>query len=206
MIKVVSGLEHCSDLDTLYLKRNRLGKAECGDIESLKGLLDRPTISCLDISDNYLTDPAIVDEILVKMPNLTVLYSQGNEFSKKISGYRKVVIAKIPTLKYLDDRPVFDEDRRRAEAYARGGIKEEREEMKKIKKENNDKHWANHEAFMLMVNKAREEKKSKEEDKENKKKSLKEMMAQAKAEKEAKEKGTFQYSESELKEGKEFSE
>jgi len=36
-------------------------------------------------------------------------------------------------LKFVDDRPVFPEDRRRAEAYARGGIEEERKEMKLIK-------------------------------------------------------------------------
>ena len=66
---------------------------------------------------------------------------------KKIPSYRKTVIARIPTLTYLDDRPVFEEDRRRAEAFGKGGIEAEREEMKKIKKEVNDKHWANHEAF-----------------------------------------------------------
>lgn len=47
----------------------------------------------------------------------------------------------------MDDRPVFVEDRRRAEAYARGGMDEERLEMKRIKQEEQDKHWANHEAF-----------------------------------------------------------
>lgn len=47
----------------------------------------------------------------------------------------------------MDDRPVFPEDRRRAEAFARGGMDEERQEMKRIKQEAEDKHWANHEAF-----------------------------------------------------------
>jgi dynein assembly factor 1 len=67
-------------------------------------------------------------------------------------------------LTYLDDRPVFEDDRRRAEAWARGGIEEERVEIKKIKKEKDDKHWANHEAFRVMVNKAREEKMTKEQE------------------------------------------
>lgn len=81
------------------------------------------------------------------MPNLKVLYCQNNEFVKKITNYRKTTIVKIPTLMYLDDRPVFPEDRRRAEAFVRGGLPEERAEMKLIKKEKEDKHWANHEAF-----------------------------------------------------------
>jgi len=57
------------------------------------------------------------------------------------------MIAALPELRFLDDRPVFEEDRRRAEAYMRGGMDAEREEMRIIKKEKEDKHWANHEAF-----------------------------------------------------------
>ena len=64
------------------------------------------------------------------------------------------MIANIKTLKFLDDRPVFPEDRRRAEAFARGGIEEERKEMKIIKKEKEDLHWANHEAFRIMIKNA----------------------------------------------------
>ena len=61
------------------------------------------------------------------MPNLGVLYcSKGNKFTSKISNFRKNFIAKCPSLKFLDDRPVFPEDRRRAEAFARGGLDEER--------------------------------------------------------------------------------
>lgn len=69
---------------------------------------------------------------------------------------------------------------------------EERKEIALIKKEKSDKHWANHEAFQLMIEKARKEKKAKapkeeelttDEIKEGKKLSMKEMMAKAKAEK-----------------------
>lgn len=95
-----------------------------------------------------------------------------------------MIIAKIPTLKFVDDRPVFPEDRRRAEAYMRGGIEEERKEMKLIKEEKDAKHWANHDAFLLMVNKAKEEKKAAEDAKGEKTKSMKEMMAAARAQKE----------------------
>lgn len=210
MLTFVEGLEGCDQLETVYLKRNRFGKDPRGDVESLRGLLDRPSINTLDISDNYLSDPAIVDEVLVKMANLRVLYSSGNEFTKKVSSYRKTIIARIPSLKYLDDRPVFEEDRRRAEAYVfRGGIEAEREEMKKIKKEKSDKHWANHEAFQLMINKAREEKRLKAEAKEEKKLTMKEMMAAAKEEKSKtllvnNAAGNFPQSSEDHKEGKDF--
>ena len=188
MLEKIEGIGECPHLDTLHIKRNRLGRYEGGEIEALKGLLDCPTLTCLDIQDNYLEDEKILDEILVKMPNLKVLYLMNNPCIKKINGYRKTVITKIPTLTYLDDRPVFEEDRRRAEAWSRGGMEEERKEMAKIKKEKEDKHWANHEAFRLMVNKARHDKKSEEqankEAKEYKKQSMKEMMAAARAAKE----------------------
>lgn len=111
------------------------------------GLLECPTLSVLDLSDNYIEDPEILPEVFEKMPKLAVLYLNGNDVTKKIKNYRKTMIARIPTLKYLDDRPVFAEDRRNAEAFARGGLEEERKERDIIKKEKDDTHWKNHEAF-----------------------------------------------------------
>lgn len=65
---MVSGLEGCTALDTLHMKANRLGQHKEGDIASLMGLLKCPTLTCLDIQNNYLHEPAILDEILVKLP------------------------------------------------------------------------------------------------------------------------------------------
>ena len=64
----------------------------------------------------------------MKMPNLAVLVCKDNDFCRKIENFRKTVIAKIPTLEYLNDRPVFPEDRRLAEAFARGQVPAERAE------------------------------------------------------------------------------
>ena len=41
------------------------------------------------------------------------------------------MINTLPNLTYLNDRPVFPEDKRFAAACMRGGIKEEREERKR---------------------------------------------------------------------------
>ena len=72
------------------------------------------------------------------MPNLRVLYAQNNKFNNKMKAYRKQMIFKLPNLRFLDDRPVFPEDRRKAEAYMTGGIEAERAEAKKIKQEQHD--------------------------------------------------------------------
>ena len=92
------------------------------------------------------------------MPNLKVLYLQGNGITSKIRNYRKTVIDRIPSLKYLDDRPVFEDDRRNAEAFARGGMEEERKERDIIQQEKRDKDDKNRNAFKEMIRKAREEK------------------------------------------------
>lgn len=161
-ITTIENLSDMPNIGTLQIKKNKVGKNGLSD---LMGLLEIPTLSVLDISDNLIEDEACVDEVFVKMPNLAVLYLKGNPVCKKIRNYKKTIIAKIPTLKYLDDSPVFPEDRRYAEAFAAGGVEKEREERKKVKQEKDDEHWKNHEAFREMIRKAKEEKKRKEEEK-----------------------------------------
>lgn len=160
MITTVEGLAGCEKLDSLMLARNRIGK---NGLDDLRGLLECPAIVSLDIQNNNIQDEAILPEILQKLPNLKVLYLQNNPVVKKIPNYRKTLINAIPTLTYLDDRPVFKDDRRNAEAFARGGNEEERKERQKIKDEEREKHDRNHKAFRDMMAKAREEKRLAEE-------------------------------------------
>jgi len=77
------------------------------------------------------------------MTELRVLYLLNNGMISKIKNYRKTMTARLPKLCYLDDRPVFPEDRRNAEAFARGGIEEERKERDKIKQETREREEYN---------------------------------------------------------------
>merc|ERR1719230_1281865 len=76
--------------------------------------------------------------------------------------YRKSTTAHCTTLKYLDDRPVFEDDRRAAEAFNRGGLQEERAERRKMKEEKDAAHRRNMEAFQEMIDRARAEKREKD--------------------------------------------
>ena len=71
MIVTVEGLENLENLDMLYLARNRIGR---NGLDDLRGLLDCPSITTLDLQNNKIDDPEILEEILVHMPNLKVLY------------------------------------------------------------------------------------------------------------------------------------
>lgn len=85
-------------------------------METVTGVLACPTINTLDLQHNSIADPAVL-EVLVRLPNLAVLYLQGNPCVKQTPHYRRTYIARIPTLRFLDDRPVFDDERQRAEAF-----------------------------------------------------------------------------------------
>jgi len=122
LIETVSGLAPLAKLNTLLLKRNHLK-----NVASLTGLKECPSISVLDLSENQIEDGALVD-LLVLLPNLKVLYLQGNPVCGRIPQYRKTLIARVKTLTYLDERPVSDEERRLAEAWLEGGLEAEKKE------------------------------------------------------------------------------
>jgi dynein assembly factor 1 len=152
-IERIEGLQGLN-LDTLYLARNRIGH---GGLDDIRGLLECPSLTCLDVQNNAIDDAEALPEVFEKMPELRVLYLLNNKLIKGIKNYRKTMTAKLPKLTYLDDRPVFQEDRRNAEAFARGGVEEERKEREKIKTENKERDAKNRQAFRDMIEKAKEE-------------------------------------------------
>eukprot|EP00746_Dinoflagellata_sp_MGD_P161242 gnl/MRDRNA2_/MRDRNA2_88311_c0_seq1.p1 gnl/MRDRNA2_/MRDRNA2_88311_c0~~gnl/MRDRNA2_/MRDRNA2_88311_c0_seq1.p1 ORF type:complete len:573 (-),score=173.51 gnl/MRDRNA2_/MRDRNA2_88311_c0_seq1:266-1984(-) len=157
-IEKIEGLAHIKTLNTLTIAKNKIG---FNGAEDLEHLVDS-SISSLDIQDNRITDVDILPDVLMRMKELRVLYLKGNEVAKRIPNYRKTTTACLKDLKYLDDRPVFEEDRRAAEAFNRGGLEEERAERKKMREEKSEAHRRNMEAFQNMIERSRNEKRERE--------------------------------------------
>jgi dynein assembly factor 1 len=105
------------NLETLQLKRNRIGS----HIDDLEGLLSAPSIETLDLSSNLIEKEDAL-QIFFEMPKIIILNLDNNEVKKKILHYRKHLIGKIPALVCLDDNPVFEDEKRYALAWKKGGI------------------------------------------------------------------------------------
>jgi dynein assembly factor 1 len=148
-ITKIEGLANLPNLCNVILSRNKIGMNGLND---LKGLLEmEPSVMVVNLENNRITEDNILEEIFIKMPLIRVIYLQGNECLRKISSYRKNFIAKLKELRYLDDRPVFEDERRFAEAFARGGIEEERRERALYKKEKEEKDLQRIKDFQEMI-------------------------------------------------------
>ena len=71
LITKIENLGTLENLDMFYLARNRVGR---NGLDDLRGLLECPSITTLDLQNNKIDDPACLEEIFVHMPNLKVLY------------------------------------------------------------------------------------------------------------------------------------
>ncbi len=135
-ITKIENLSCLPKLSNLLIKRNKIGINGDDDLEGLTGL----PITVLDISDNKIEITDVLKH-LEKVRKLRVLYLLGNECVRKIANYRKNMINNLPNLTYLDDKPVFEDERRFSEAFARGGLEEERRERALYKKEKLDAEY-----------------------------------------------------------------
>lgn len=157
-ISRIEGLEKLTGLNTLIIAGNKIGH---GGLEDVEKLVDSTICTC-DIQDNKIDDPDVLPEVFARMPDLRVLYLKGNPAAKKIVNYRKSCTVYCKDLKYLDDRPVFADDRRQAEAFNRGGIEEQRAETKRIKQEERDRHDRNMRLFQEMIEESKRAKREKD--------------------------------------------
>ena len=161
LLNEIDDIEHLQDLVTLNVSSNyithlsnlaglpKLETFQCAknklkSPESIIHLKNCPSITVLDLSHNELEDPECLD-IIKSMPNLACVYLQGNPVVGKTRYYRKGMVAAIPTLKYLDDRPVFEMERKCAEAFAVDGLEGERNARVQHKEEQEAKDRANFE-------------------------------------------------------------
>mmetsp|Transcript_6878 Transcript_6878/g.6180 ORF Transcript_6878/g.6180 Transcript_6878/m.6180 type:complete len:181 (+) Transcript_6878:140-682(+) len=110
------------------------------------------------------------------MPDLRVLYLIGNPVVKLIKNYRKIIISKCKQLKYLDDRPVFDDERRRVTVWSNTlelyndiekANEAERNEIILIKKEKDLHDERNHLAFCEIMKQGQEIRKQRELEQNN---------------------------------------
>ncbi len=132
-IEKIEGLDNQLELDTLNLSKNyisrvenlghmkklttlNLGNNKLASLDDVNEILKCTSLQVLDLQYNQLNDPQIVD-ILANLPDLKVLHLLGNPVVKLIKNYRRILVARCKELKFLDDRPVFEEERRRVDAW-----------------------------------------------------------------------------------------
>lgn len=144
-ITKIENIGHFLDLRTLMITHNQLRSAA-----DLEGVTACPSITCLDLKNNKIDDPEAL-EVFKRMPNLRVLYLKGNEFTGKVKCYRKLMIASLPNLTYLDERPVDKNERLQAEAWLKFGPDAEKAERERQAAEQAEKDRNYHVNFRRWV-------------------------------------------------------
>lgn len=139
LITHLDNLSCCKNLRTLLVNHNLLS-----GVDSIQHVAKCVALQTLDLQHNKIEDPGVLDA-LQAIPDLRCLYLKGNPVVAKIKNYRKTVVSRISSLVYLDDRPVFEKERRTSEAWAKGGLEAEREERNRIRDEEAEKDRRNFE-------------------------------------------------------------
>lgn len=153
-VEKIENLSCLPNLETIQLNNNHLET-----LESVEHLRDCPSIRVVELSKCKLEDPAIID-VFESMPELKLLKLDGNPVVRKISQYRKTLICRLKNLTYLDDRPVFEEERQTAEAWGRGGVEAEKMERQRQRELKKAKEERRHKAFMQMMEDAKKERRA----------------------------------------------
>lgn len=109
-IEVVEGLSSLRKLETLNLSHNFITLPE-----ALVGICCCEGLSSLDLSHNELELSERTFEEIVRNKELGCLYLKATPLAKGFKNYRKKFIASLKKLRFLDDRPVIEQDHRLSE-------------------------------------------------------------------------------------------
>lgn len=131
-IKKIEGISTLVNLKTLDLSHNIIT-----DIENVKEVTTCPSLTSLDLSNNYIEFSEEIVPFFCTLDNLLCLYLKGNPCVRKITTYRKRLTAGMKNLHYLDDRPIFEVERLAADAWAQGGMEAEKEARREYQEKKN---------------------------------------------------------------------
>ncbi|KAI3383203.1 hypothetical protein SNEBB_005810 [Seison nebaliae] len=129
----ISKIENLSDLPvlkTLQISHNRVSS-----VDDLIELIKCPQLSSVDLSHNFIEDHDVLPYVFAHMKSLSLINLMNNKIKMTMPNYRRRMICDIPNLHYLDDRPVFKQDRIGAEAWLVGGLEAERKARHKLREE-----------------------------------------------------------------------
>lgn len=119
-IRRIEGLAGLDRLKTLDVSHNLIV-----DINDCEQVIELPALTNLDIRDNQIDNHRDIVPFFTRMEKLTCLYLAGNPCVRNISHYRRSMTTCMAGLYYLDDKPIFEDERLLAEAFVRGGKEEE---------------------------------------------------------------------------------
>lgn len=141
-IRRIEGLQNCKCLTTLELDHNKFG-----DPDGLAGVMEvADSLTILNLNNNDIEDERFA-EVIKGLTKLRVLRMVGNEVTRKMRDYRRRLILQFEDLRFLDDAPVEDDERRCVTAWGQGGREAEKAERQKIKSEKDALHQENMRKF-----------------------------------------------------------
>lgn len=139
----------CSSLRTLNVSGNHIES-----FEDVVGLLCYKNLAVLDLSNNQIKDGEMLLLILERMTNLSSLKLSGNPLVRSLRRYRKTVVGRCRNLLHLDDRPIFEDERRMVNAWTDGGDAAEERERLVIKAEKEAKERKRLDDFRRLIARA----------------------------------------------------
>jgi dynein assembly factor 1 len=143
----LDGLQYLPNLEKLLASHNSLV-----DISALSGTLQ---LTVLDVSYNKLSAADGVHETLKQLTRLASLMLHGNDFVRDAKNYREELVVEHAGLRFLDEYPVFDDERRCCVAFMRGGETARRAEREKIRLEERERQQGQQAFFAKFIDDAK---------------------------------------------------